>query len=226
MATCWKWTTARNSRRLLTAAGKARCTVTRWQHSLHMVAFSLIANLVIGVAETLQGLPVAADVGAAGYRIRWSKSDRAVIAQLTTQGNWAETSWTPKRKPACAPGSTAYRREHLQAAGGGYPLPAWQHGQRVRATRRHDRLLDGIVNMAPDDAAPRRVFAHELEPCAAPAWLRTLIRTAAVSAVAACTSATSPVGQRRDHHGQLGYSRDFETEADDKGDRRDAGQQR
>jgi len=204
--------------RLLTAAGKPDALVTRWQHSLRMVAFSLIASLVIGVAAYLWGLPVAADVLARRVPDSWSKAlDRAVIAQLTTQG-----SLEPSKLDAETQARLRARFQQIAASTAGSPVVDIRF-QRIGNMANAFALpggtivfLDGIVNMAPDDAALAGVFAHELGHVQHRHGLRTLIRTAAVSAVAAWYFGDfTSLANAAIIMSQLSYSRDFETEADD-----------
>jgi Zn-dependent protease with chaperone function len=77
-------------------------------------------------------------------------------------------------------------------------------------------FLDGLVKMAPNDDALVGVFAHEFGHVKHRHGLRTLLRTAAISAVAAWyfgdfTSLASAAVVLS----QLSYTRDFETQADD-----------
>ena len=203
---------------LLAAAGKPDALVTRWQHSLRMVAFSLIASVLIGVAAYLWGLPLAADVLARRVPDSWSKAlDRAVIAQLTTQG-----SLEASKLDAATQARLRSRFQQIAASTAGSPVVDIRF-QRIGNMANAFALpggtivfLDGIVTMAPDDAALAGVFAHELGHVQHRHGLRTLIRTAAVSAVAAWYFGDfTSLANAAIIMSQLSYSRDFETEADD-----------
>ena len=147
----------------------------------------------------------------------WSKAlDRAVIAQLTTGQPGAEQAGRETQGPL-ARQVPADRRERC-----GQPVVDIRF-QRIGNMANAFALpggtivfLDGIVNMAPDDAALAGVFAHELGHVQHRHGLRTLIRTAAVSAVAAWYFGDfTSLANAAIIMSQLSYSRDFETEADD-----------
>lgn len=204
--------------RLLTAAGKPDALVTRWQHSLRVVLCSLVASIVLGAAAYWWGLPVAADLLARRVPVSWSKAlDRVVIAQLEAQGSLqaskldAETQNRLRTRfaqvLANTPGAPAadIRFHRIGNMANAFALPG---GTIV--------FLDGIVTMAPDDAALAGVFAHELGHVQHRHGLRTLIRTATVSAVAAWYFGDfTSLANAAIIMSQLSYSRDFETEADD-----------
>ncbi len=207
--------------RVLTVAGQADAMVTRWQHSWRMVVTSLLLSIAAAVAGYVWVLPLTADYLARRVPASWTEAlDDVVIGQLKLQGSLAPTELSAAEQQrlrakfdavlAATPQSDDtpkvnvyfYRMGNMPNA---FALPG---GSIV--------FLDGIVKAAPDDDALAGVFAHEFGHVKNRHGLRTLLRTAAVSAIAAwyfgdftsLASAAIIVSQ-------LSYSRDFETEADD-----------
>ncbi len=204
--------------RLLGAAGKPDALVTRWQHSMRVVIFSLIASILIGIGAYVWALPVVADVLARRVPTAWAQAlDRAVLRQLEMQGSLEASKLDAdaqarlrarfEQVAASVPGSPAVdvRFHRIGNMANAFALPG---GTIV--------FLDGIVKMAPDDAALAGVFAHELGHVQHRHGLRTLIRTAAVSAIAAWYFGDfTSLANAAIIMSQLSYSRDFENEADD-----------
>ena len=206
---------------VLTAAGKPDAMVTRWQHSWRVVAVSLCLSIAASVVGYVWGLPVLADVMAAQVPKAWSTAlDRVVIAQLK-QINGLQDSELPEADQqrmrarfeavvASLPASSAPPKVTVQFFKMGdmpnaFALPG---GSIV--------FLDGLVKMAPNDDALVGVFAHEFGHVQHRHGLRNLLRTAALSGIAAwyfgdfTSLATAAVVLS-----QFSYSREFETEADD-----------
>lgn len=206
---------------VLTAAGKPDAMVTRWQHSWRMVVVSLCLSIAAAVAGYVWGLPVLADVLAAKVPTAWTAAlDRVVIAQLKQIDSLQDSELLQADQErlrarfeavvASLPASSAPPKVTVQFFKMGkmpnaFALPG---GSIV--------FLDGLVKMAPNDDALVGVFAHEFGHVQHRHGLRNLLRTAALSAVAAwyfgdfTSLATAAVAVS-----QLSYSRDFETQADD-----------
>jgi Zn-dependent protease with chaperone function len=207
--------------RVLTAAGQPDAMVTRWQHSWRMVAASLLLSVALLAAAYVWLLPAAADYVARRAPTSWTEAlDNVVIGQLKLQKSLQPTELpeadqarlrakfaavvaaTPQSSDVPKVTVYFYRMGNLPNA---FALPG---GSIV--------FLDGIVKAAPDDDALVGVFAHEYGHVRNRHGLRTLLRTAAVSGIAAwyfgdftsLASAAIIVSQ-------LSYSRDFEVEADD-----------
>jgi Zn-dependent protease with chaperone function len=207
--------------RVLAAAGKPDAMVTRWQHSWRMVVVSLCLSIAAAVAGYVWGLPVLADVMASKVPTAWTAAlDRVVIAQLK-QIDSLQDSELPQADQqrlrarfdaviASLPASDAPPKVSVQFFKMGnmpnaFALPG---GSIV--------FFDGLVKTAPNDDALVGVFAHEFGHVQHRHGLRNLLRTAALSGIAAwyfgdltvLASAAVVVSQ-------LSYSRDFETQADD-----------
>ena len=215
--------------RLLTVAGQPDALVTRWQHSGRMVVAALVLSVVTITAAYVWALPVVADFAARRIPASWTEAlDNVVIGQLKWQESLKPSELSSERQQelrakfeavvastvtvtaTSTPTSTSppkvsiyfYRIGTMPNA---FALPG---GSIV--------FLDGIVKLAPDDDALGGVFAHELGHVLHRHGLRTLLRTAVVSAVAAWYfgDLTSLAGAAI-LVSQLSYSRQFETEADD-----------
>ena len=204
--------------RVMTAAGQPDARVTRWQHSWRMVIASLVISAVIIVTAYLWVLPVVAQQLARRVPTSWTEVlDTMVIGQLEAQDSLQSTALTADEQArlsarfdaviASVPNAPKvkvyfFKMGRLPNA---FALPG---GAIV--------FLDGLVKLAPDDDALVGVFAHELGHVQHRHGLQILLRTAAISGVAAWyfgdfTSLASAAIVAS----QLKYSRDFETEADD-----------
>lgn len=204
--------------RLLAIAGRPDALVTRWQHSWRMVVVSLVLSVAAAVAGYVWVLPFAADRAASYIPASWTAAlDAVVIGQLQRQDSLQSTALTTDEQQRLRARFDALVSErsdlpkvtvHFFRMGNMPNAFALPGGSIV--------FLDGIVKMAPDDDALVGVFAHEFGHVKYRHGLRTLLRTAAVSAVAAwyfgdftsLTNAAVIVSQ-------LSYSREFEMQADD-----------
>jgi Zn-dependent protease with chaperone function len=207
--------------RLLTAAGRPDAMVTRWQHSWRMVVASLVLSVAAIAAAYVWVLPVTADFAAQRVPASWTEAlDNIVLGQLKLQESLKPSELPIERQQqlrskfeaiaasASASPTKPQTRIHFYRIGGMANAFALPGGSIV--------FLDGIVKVAPDDDALAGVFAHEFGHVAHRHGLRTLLRTAVVSAVAAwyfgdLTSLASAAVLVS----QLSYSREFEADADD-----------
>jgi Zn-dependent protease with chaperone function len=207
--------------RVLAAAGQPDAIVTRWQHSWRVVITSLVLAVVILVAAYVWVLPVAADFAARRVPASWTEAlDSVVIRQLKLQG-----SLQPSELPTTDQARLRAKFDAVIAASSGVEsapkinIYFYRMGEMPNAFALPGGsivFLDGIVKAAPDDDALVGVFAHEFGHVKNRHGLRTLLRTAVLSAVAAwyfgdfTTLAGAAVVVS-----QLRHSRAFETEADD-----------
>lgn len=204
--------------RVLAAAGKPDAMVTRWQHSWRVVVVSLVLSIAAAIAGYVYLLPVVADHLAAYVPPSWAAAlDDVVIAQLQRQDSLQSTALTADEQQRLrtrfaavtatqtdAPKVTVHFFK-MGAMPNAFALPG---GSIV--------LLDGLVKMAPDDDALVGVFAHEFGHVQHRHGLRTLLRTALVSAVAAWYFGDfTSLANAAVLVSQLSYTRAFETEADD-----------
>lgn len=209
---------------LLAQIGKPDAAVTRWQQSWRAVLWSLALSAIAMVAGYIWLLPWAADRAAAHIPASWAQAlDRAVLSQLTG-ANGLEPSTLPKAEQERLRAKFLATAGALNATGSTAKSPAIAvHFYRLGNTPNAFALpggsivfLDGLVQKAPDDDALIGVFAHEYGHVQHRHGMRTLLRTAAISAVAtwyfgdftSLASAAILVTELR-------YSRAFETEADD-----------
>ncbi len=206
--------------RVLAAAGRPDAIVTRWQHSWRMVLGALLLSVALVAAAYVWALPVAADYAARRIPASWTTAlDDIVIGQLKLQESLKPSELSSERQH-----QLRLKFEALAAASASTNAPAVSvHFYRIGTMPNAFALpggsivfLDGLIAMAPDDDALAGVFAHELGHAQNRHGLRTLLRTAAVSAVAAwyfgdLTSLASAAVLVS----QLSYSRAFETAADD-----------
>jgi Zn-dependent protease with chaperone function len=204
--------------RILAAAGRPDAIVTRWQHSWRMVAASLVLSVLAAGAGYVWLLPVVADHLAARVPASWAKAlDSVVIGQMERMDSLQPTAITSEQQQRLRS-----RFEAVVASRPGLPQVT------VRFLRMGDMpnafalpggtivFLDGIVSAAPDDDALVGVFAHELGHVQHRHGLRTLLRTAAVSAIAAWYFGDfTSLANAAVVASQLSYSREFETQADD-----------
>lgn len=204
--------------RVLAAAGRPDAIVTRWQHSWRMVVVSLALSVAAAVAGYIWLLPVVADHLAARVPSSWAQAlDSVVLGQMERLDSLQATDLTAEQQQrlrarfdavvASKPDAPPVTVHFLKMGGmpNAFALPG---GSIV--------FLDGIVKMAPDDDALVGVFAHELGHVQHRHGLRTLLRTAAVSAVAAWYFGDfTSLANAAVIASQLSYSRDFETQADD-----------
>ena len=207
--------------RVLAAVGKPDAVVTRWQQNWPMVVASLLLSIVAVIAAYVWVLPVVADHVAARVPSAWTEAlDNLVIGQLQRQGSLESTTLTPADQQRL--------RARFAASIASTPRPAdaatvTVHFFRMGNTPNAFALpggsivfLDGLVKMAPDDDALVGVFAHEYGHVLHRHGLRTLLRTAAVSAVAAWYFGDfTSLANAAVIVSQLSYSRGFETQADD-----------
>lgn len=203
--------------RLLTAAGNPDAIVTRWQHSKRAALTALIITIVLAIAGYRWGLPVAADFLAHHTSNDLAALiDRAAIAQLDQQTDLTKSRLDTATQdrlrqkfseltlslPPAQPVSLVFRR--MGNVANAFALPG---GTII--------VLDGLVNMAPNDDAVLGVLAHELGHVEHRHGLRTLFRSAAVSALAAWYFGDfSSLATVTATLTQLNYSREFEAEAD------------
>ena len=204
--------------KVLAAAGRPDAMVTRWQRSWRMVAVSLVLSIAAAVGGYLYVLPAVADYLAARVPPSWAAAlDEMVIAQLQRQSSLQTSTLSAAEQQRLrtrfdaviaaqgdAPKLTVhfFKMDDLPNA---FALPG---GSIV--------FLDGLVKMAPDDDALVGVFAHEYGHVRHRHGLRTLLRTAAVSAVAAWYFGDfTSLANAAVIVSQLSYSRAFELEADD-----------
>jgi len=204
--------------RVLATAGKSDALVTRWQHSWYVVVISLVVSVIAAIAGYVWVLPVAADRAASYVPASWTEAlDSVVIGQLQRQDSLQSTALTTEeqqrlraRFDAVVANNPAARKVtvhffRMGAMPNAFALPG---GSIV--------FLDGLVKMAPDDDALVGVFAHEFGHVQHRHGLRTLLRTAAVSAVAAWYFGDfTSLANAAVIVSQLSYSREFETQADD-----------
>ncbi len=204
--------------RILAAAGKPDAIVTRWQHSWRMVATSLVLSIAAVVAGYVWLLPVVADHLAARVPASWAQAlDGVVIGQMERLDSLQPTALTAEQQQRLRG-----RFDAVIASRSGAPQVAvhfFRMGDMPNAFALPGGsivFLDGIVKAAPDDDALVGVFAHELGHVEHRHGLRTLLRTAAVSAVAAWYFGDfTSLANAAVIASQLSYSRDFETQADD-----------
>ncbi len=204
--------------RVMAAAGKPDTTVTRWQQSWRMVIASLLISIVLIAAAYMWLLPVAANQIARRVPTSWTEAlDTVVIGQLKAQDSLQSTALTADEQArlsarfeavvASVPNAPKVKVYFFKMGSlpNAFALPG---GSIV--------FLDGLVKLAPDDDALVGVFAHELGHVQHRHGLQILLRSAAISGVAAwyfgdfTTLANAAIVAS-----QLKYSRDFETEADD-----------
>lgn len=205
--------------RLLTAAGKPDAVVTRWQHSWRAVVISLVLSIAAAVIGYVWVLPVAADHMAARVPKSWANAlDSIVIEQLKRQDSMKASALSESRQNQLRERFLA----SVAAVDGGKPdvrIYFYRMGKMPNAFALPGGtvvFLDGIVDIAPSDDALVGVFAHEYGHIKHRHGLRTLLRTAAVSAVAAWYFGDfTSLSNAAILVSQLSYSRDFETQADD-----------
>ena len=204
--------------RLLAGAGRPDAIVTRWQHSWRMVAVSLVLSVVTAVAGYVWLLPVVADHLASRVPSSWAQAlDSMVLGQMERLESLKATELTAEQQQRLRA-----RFDAIAASKPGMPqVTVYFHkmGDMPNAFALPGGsivFLDGIVKIAPDDDALVGVFAHELGHVEHRHGLRTLLRTAAVSAVAAWYFGDfTSLANAAVIASQLSYSRDFETQADD-----------
>jgi Zn-dependent protease with chaperone function len=207
--------------RVLTAAGQPDAAVTRWQHSWRMVILSLCLSIVAALAGYRWGLPVMAEVLATKVPSTWTAAlDTVVLAQIKRLDRFEETEL-----PAAEQQRLRAKFEAVVAS-----VPA--DGERPQVVVLFYKLgsmpnafalpggsivfLDGLVKIAPNDDALVGVFAHEFGHVQHRHGLRILLRTAALSAVAAWYLGDfTALASAAVVLSQLSYTRDFEAQADD-----------
>lgn len=209
---------------LLAQMGKPDAAVTRWQQSWRAVLWSLAGAAIAMVAGYLWLLPWAADHAAAHIPVSWAQAlDRAVLSQLTGANGLAPSA-LPNAEQERLRAKFFATASALNATTSTANAPTVAvYFYRLGNTPNAFALpggsivfLDGLVQKAPDDDALIGVFAHEFGHVQHRHGMRTLLRTAAISAVAtwyfgdftSLASAAILVTELR-------YSRAFETEADD-----------
>ena len=204
--------------RVLAAVGRPDAMVTRWQQSWRMVVVSLVLSVVAVVAGYIWVLPVVADRLASNVPSSWADAlDNVVIGQLQRQDSLQSTELTTEEQQrlrarfdavvAAQPNAAAIKIHFFRMGNmpNAFALPG---GSIV--------FLDGLVKMAPNDDALVGVFAHEFGHVKHRHGLRTLLRTAAVSAVAAWYFGDfTSLANAAVIASQLSYSREFELQADD-----------
>lgn len=203
--------------RVMVAAGKPDARITRWQQSWRMVIASLLISIVLMAAAYFWVLPVATHQLARLVPASWTEAlDTVVIRQLKAQDSLQSSALTADEQARLsarfdavvasvsnAPKIKVYFFK-MGALPNAFALPG---GTIV--------FLDGIVKLAPDDDALVGVFAHELGHVQHRHSLRILLRTAAISGVAAWYFGDfTALANAAIIASQLKYSRDFETEAD------------
>jgi len=205
--------------RVLAAAGKPDAIVTRWQHSWRAVLVSLLLSIVAAIVGYVWVLPVVADHLAERVPRSWTNAlDDVVVGQLKRQDSMKASDIDSARQDALrarfigavssAEGKAPDVRIYFYKMGAMPNAFALPGGSIV--------FLDGIVTAAPNDDALVGVFAHEYGHIKHRHGLRTLLRTAAVSAVAAWYFGDfTSLANAAILVSQLSYSRDFETQADD-----------
>ncbi|MBL8310610.1 MAG: M48 family metallopeptidase [Burkholderiales bacterium] len=203
---------------LLAAAGQPERAVTRWQQSWRAVALATVLSALALGAAWQWVLPWAADRSAAWIPVTWTQAlDRAVIAQLKA---------TEGLQPSALSDAEQARlraRFHQVLAAAGQTTAVEIHFFRMGDTPNAFALpggsmvfLDGLVKRAPDDDALIGVFAHEFGHVQHRHGLRTLLRTAAITAVATWYFGDfTSLANAAILTTQLRYSRGFESEADD-----------
>ena len=204
--------------RVLAAAGKPDAMVTRWQHSWRVVVVSLLLSIAAAIAGYVYLLPVVADHLAAYVPPSWAAAlDNVVIAQLQRQDSLQSTALTAdeqQRLRARFDAVIAMRADAPKVAIHFFKMGAMPNAFALPGAS--IVFLDGLVKMAPDDDALAGVFAHEFGHVQHRHGLRTLLRTAAVSAVAAWYFGDfTSLANAAVIVSQLSYTRAFETEADD-----------
>ncbi len=207
--------------RVLAAAGRYDALVTRWQRSWRIVVMSLVLSITAAIAGYIWLLPVVADRLAVRVPASWVAAlDEVVIGQLQRQDSLQPT--------ALGADGQQHLRSRFEAAvasqSSSPDMPKVNvHFFRLGAMPNAFALpggsivfLDGLVKMAPNDDALVGVFAHEYGHVQHRHGLRTLLRTAALSAIAAWYFGDfTSLANAAVIVSQLSHSRAFEAQADD-----------
>ncbi len=209
---------AKQLSRVMAAAGKPDASVTRWQQSWRVVIASLVISIAVMAAAYVWLLPVAAGQIAHSVPQSWTQAlDTVVIGQLKAQDSLQSTALSAEEQErlsarfdavvASVPNAPKVKVYFFKMGSlpNAFALPG---GSIV--------FLDGLVKLAPDDDALVGVFAHELGHVQHRHGLQILLRSAAISGVAAWYFGDfTTLANLAIVASQLKYSRNFETEADD-----------